>query len=47
MQPISLKAARYEFTATRDENGVPHVEAPDWREALGRFKDEVDRAGSF
>ncbi len=26
--------ARYEFTAARDENGVPHVEAESWREAL-------------
>ena len=30
----TTKAARYEFTAARDENGVPHVEAPSWREAL-------------
>ena len=34
MEPIPAKAARYEFTAARDENGVPHVEAPRWREAL-------------
>ena len=34
MQPIRAKSARYEFTAARDENGVPHVEAPSWREAL-------------
>ena len=34
MEPIPLKAARYDFSAARDENGVPHVEAPAWREAL-------------
>src|SRR5262245_22160897 len=34
MEPISAKAARYDFTAARDENGVPHVQAPGWREAL-------------
>ena len=28
------ESARYEFTAARDENGVPHVEAPTWHEAL-------------
>jgi penicillin amidase len=34
MEPIRLKAARYDITAARDDNGVPHVEAPGWREAL-------------
>jgi penicillin G amidase len=34
MERIAAKSARYEFTAVRDENGVPHVEAPSWHEAL-------------
>lgn len=34
MEAIRLKAARYEFTAARDDYGVPHVEAPGWNEAL-------------
>jgi penicillin amidase len=34
MEPIRLKASRYDFTAARDDNGVPHVTAPGWREAL-------------
>jgi penicillin amidase len=34
MERIRIKAARYEFTAARDENGVPHVAAPGWNEAL-------------
>ena len=34
MEPIRTKSARYEFKAARDENGVPHVDAPTWREAL-------------
>jgi len=34
MEPIRLKSTRYDITAARDDNGVPHVEAPDWREAL-------------
>ena len=34
MEPIRLKATRYDITAARDDNGVPHVEAPGWREAL-------------
>jgi penicillin G amidase len=34
MQRIPTKSARYEFTAARDENGVPHVEAESWREAV-------------
>jgi penicillin amidase len=34
MQKISAKSARYEFTAARDENGVPHVEAESWHEAI-------------
>jgi hypothetical protein len=34
MQVIPTRSARHEFTAVRDENGVPHVEAPSWNEAL-------------
>ncbi len=34
MEPIAAKAARYKFKAARDENGVPHVEAATWLEAL-------------
>jgi penicillin amidase len=34
MERIRTKSARYDFTAARDENGVPHVEAPSWPEAL-------------
>ncbi|MEX2316295.1 MAG: penicillin acylase family protein [Pirellulales bacterium] len=34
MEPIRLKAARYEVAVARDDNGVPHVQAPDWREAI-------------
>jgi penicillin G amidase len=34
MERIQTKAARYEFAAARDENGVPHITAPSWREAL-------------
>ena len=34
MERIRTKAARYPFTAARDEHGVPHIEAPSWREAL-------------
>ena len=34
MEIISAKHARRKFTAVRDENGVPHVDAPSWREAL-------------
>ena len=34
MEAISTKSARYEFQATRDDNGVPHVDAPTWREAI-------------
>lgn len=34
MEAIRTKAARYEFTASRDKHGVPHVVAPSWREAL-------------
>jgi penicillin amidase len=34
MERIRTKSARYDFTAARDENGVPHVNAPSWREAL-------------
>ncbi len=34
MDPIRTKLARYEFKALRDEQGVPHVNAPSWSEAL-------------
>ena len=34
MEPIRLKSARHPFTAERDENGVPHVVARTWQEAL-------------
>ena len=34
MEKVTTKAARYAFTAERDENGVPHIHAPSWREAL-------------
>lgn len=34
MEPIENKFARRQFTAFRDENGVPHVDAPSWREAI-------------
>jgi penicillin amidase len=34
MERIPTKSARYEFTAARDENGVPHIQAASWREAI-------------
>ena len=34
MEPIRTKSARYEFKAARDAQGVPHVNAPTWNEAL-------------
>jgi hypothetical protein len=34
MQKVSTKAARYPFTAERDENGVPHIHAASWLEAI-------------
>ena len=34
MEPIRPKAARLEFTAFRDDAGVPHVTAADWQEAI-------------
>lgn len=34
MDPINAKSARCDFTAARDENGVPHITAPSWREAI-------------
>src|SRR6476620_12136718 len=34
MEAIRTKSARYKFRAQRDENGVPHVEAATWNEAL-------------
>ena len=34
MKPISTKNARRRFTATRDEHGVPHIQAASWQEAL-------------
>jgi len=34
MEPIQPKAARLEFTAFRDDAGVPHVTAAGWQEAI-------------
>ncbi|MCC7476306.1 MAG: penicillin acylase family protein [Pirellulales bacterium] len=34
MERIATKSARHEFKAVRDENGVPHIEAPTWLNAL-------------
>jgi penicillin amidase len=34
MEPIRTKSARYEFKAARDAQGVPHVNAPTWNDAL-------------
>jgi penicillin amidase len=34
MEPIPAKYARRKFQAFRDAHGVPHVDAPSWREAL-------------
>ena len=34
MEAIRPKSARYEFSATRDDAGVPHVTAPTWKEAI-------------
>ena len=34
MRALQFKYARRKFSATRDEQGVPHVEADSWREAL-------------
>jgi penicillin amidase len=34
MEAIRTKSARHKFRAQRDENGVPHIEAPTWDEAL-------------
>ncbi len=34
MRPLHLKYARRNIAVARDENGVPHVSAPSWREAL-------------
>lgn len=34
MEPIRVKSARHEFAAHRDENGVPHITAPTFLEAL-------------
>lgn len=34
MEPISTKSAQVEFTAARDEAGVPHIEAATWQDAL-------------
>jgi penicillin G amidase len=34
MEAIRTKSARYEFKAARDDNGVPHVFASTWHEAL-------------
>lgn len=34
MEPIRTKSARHSFRAARDENGVAHIEAATWNEAL-------------
>jgi penicillin amidase len=34
MKPIRIKHSLRPFTAHRDENGVPHIHAPTWRDAL-------------
>ena len=34
MEPISTRAAQVDFRATRDDAGVPHVEAESWKDAL-------------
>ncbi len=34
MQPIRIKQQQRPFTAARDENGVPHIHAPTWHDAL-------------
>ncbi len=34
MKPIRIKNPRRRFTAARDENGVPHIAAATWRNAL-------------
>ncbi|WP_442483701.1 penicillin acylase family protein [Aeoliella sp. SH292] len=34
MESITIRKARYSFTAQRDEAGVPHVKAEDWRAAI-------------
>ncbi len=34
MENLTPRKARYEFTAHRDEAGVPHVEAVDWQAAI-------------
>jgi penicillin amidase len=34
MKPLRIKYARRKFTSERDEQGVPHITAPSWRDAL-------------
>ena len=34
MKPLRMKNARRQFTASRDENGVAHIRAHSWRDAL-------------
>ncbi len=34
MERIQTKSARYQFMAARDKNGIPHIQAASWREAL-------------
>ncbi|HVX10925.1 MAG TPA: penicillin acylase family protein [Pirellulales bacterium] len=34
MKSLSIKNARRKFSAARDDNGVPHIEAADWPSAL-------------
>ncbi len=34
MKSIRIKSPRRRFSAARDDNGVPHVRAHSWRDAL-------------
>ena len=45
MKPLKIKHARRKFEVARDENGVPHIKAQAWRDALYAlgFMHAVDR----
>jgi len=34
MKPLQIKHARRHFTVARDDNGIPHISAQTWRDAL-------------
>ena len=34
MKPLTIKNTRRNFSAARDDNGVPHITARNWRDAL-------------